>query len=46
MRAYPAHEDLGLHPEADRTEDLRSRKNDDPDAATPRPSTPITHQEI
>lgn len=23
MRIYPAHEDLGLDPEADRTEDMR-----------------------
>ena len=27
MRIYPAHEDLGLNPEADQTEDLRSTKN-------------------
>ena len=28
MRTYPAFEDLGLHPEADRTEDLRPGKYD------------------
>lgn len=27
MRAYPEHEDLGLNPEADRTEDLRAERN-------------------
>lgn len=40
MRDYPQHEDLGLHPAADRTEDLRPEKIDDPRAATPRPSEP------
>ena len=40
MRQYPHPEDLGLNPEADRTEDLRSGKDDDPGAGTPRPSEP------
>ena len=35
MRDYPAHEDLGLDPEADRTEDLRPGKSDTAGAATP-----------
>lgn len=34
MRDYPAHEDLGLDPDADRTEDLRSKKSEAPEAAT------------
>lgn len=48
MRIYPQqyHADLGLDPEADRTEDLRSGNEDDPGAGTPRPSEPITQQEI
>ena len=37
------HADLGLNPEADQTEDLRSTKSDDPGAGTPRPSgNPLT----
>lgn len=40
MRDYPAHEDLGLDPEADKTPDLRPGKDDDPEAATSRPSEP------
>lgn len=35
MRTYPAHEDLGLDPEADRTEDLRPGHSDAARAATP-----------
>ena len=39
MRTYPAHEDLGLNPEADRTEDMRK-----PPAATEGVSeVPTTH---
>lgn len=30
MRLYPAHEDLGLDPEADRTPDLRPGKSEAP----------------
>lgn len=40
MREYPQHEDLGLNPEADRTEDLRPGKSDVPRAATPGTSEP------
>lgn len=43
MRDYPQYEDLGLDPSADRTEDLRPGKCDDPGAGTPRPSEPSTH---
>lgn len=46
MRVYPAFEDLGIDPDADRTEDLRPGKSESPRAATPRDSEPITHQEI
>lgn len=38
MRTYPAHEDLGLDPEADRTPDLRPGKDEAPEAATSRAS--------
>lgn len=40
MRVYPAHEDLGLDPEADRTEDLRPGNENDAGAGTPTPSEP------
>lgn len=40
MWAQAEHADLGLIPDSDRTEDLRRKKNDDPRAATPRPSKP------
>lgn len=46
MRLYPQHEDLGLDAEADRTEDLRPGKDDDPGAGTPRPSEPNHHQKV
>ena len=39
MWAQVDHADLGLI-EDDQTEDLRPTKNDDPRAATPRPSKP------
>lgn len=35
MRVYPQHEDLGLDPEADRTEDLRPGNSDAARAGTP-----------
>lgn len=38
MRTYPEHEDLGLDPQADRTEDRRPGKHDCPGAGTPRQS--------
>lgn len=44
MRDHPQHEDLGLDPEADRTEDLRPQKSEDPGVAAPRSSVPNTHQ--
>ncbi|MFV8233700.1 hypothetical protein [Mycolicibacterium fortuitum] len=40
MWAQVDHADLGLIPDTDHTEDLRPTKNDDPGAATPRPSEP------
>lgn len=40
MRYYPQHEDLGLNPEADRTEDLRPGNSDAARAATPTASEP------
>lgn len=44
MRHYPQHEDLGLDPEADRTEDLRSGNSDAARAGTPAASEPTNHQ--
>ena len=40
MWAQADHADLGLIPDTDFTEDLCPTKNDDPRAATPRPSKP------
>ena len=40
MRTYPAHEDLGLDPEADRTEDLRPGKSESPEVAASEDSVP------
>lgn len=37
------HCDLGIVPDSDHTEDMRSRKCDGPSAGTPRPSEPSTH---
>lgn len=45
MRDYPHPEDLGLDPQADRTEDLRPGNNDGPSAGTPRPSESTIQQE-
>ncbi|MGE0219661.1 hypothetical protein [Mycolicibacterium sp.] len=46
MRSYPAHEDLGLNPEADRTEDLRrSGISDAAGAGTPTASEPTNQLE-
>lgn len=42
MRDFPQFEDLGLDPEADRTEDLRPGKSDVVRAATPTTSEPST----
>lgn len=40
MRHYPHPEDLGLNPEADRTEDLRPGKNEAPEMAVSEASEP------
>jgi len=46
MRDYPQYEDLGIDPEADKTEDLRQTKtfstSDAARAATPTASEPTT----
>lgn len=41
MRDYPQHEDLGLNPDADRTEDLRPRKSEAPEVAASGASEPL-----
>lgn len=47
MREHPQHEDLGLDPDADRTEDLRPGKSESPRAATPRDSEPtLTRKQV
>lgn len=47
MRVYPAHEDLGLDPEADQTEDLRSRPRNAPGrCANTAEGLQNTHHEI
>lgn len=45
MRDLPQyqHADLGLIPNCDHTEDLRSGNNDDAGAGTPTPSEPSTN---
>lgn len=43
MRIYPQHEDLGLNPEADRTEDMRPGNRDAARAATPTASERSTN---
>jgi len=45
MRVYPAHEDLGLNPEADRTEDLRPGISDAVGVAALAASEQTTQQE-
>lgn len=40
MRDYPEHEDLGLNPEADQTEDLRPGKSEAPEVAASEASEP------
>ncbi|MBP2455193.1 hypothetical protein JOF57_005106 [Mycolicibacterium lutetiense] len=44
MWAQADHADLGLIPDSDHSEDLRPKKNDDPRAATPRPSKPTLNR--
>lgn len=44
MRDWPTYEDLGLDPEADRTEDLRPGNSDAARAATPTASELTPHQ--
>lgn len=44
MRDYPAHEDLGLDPDADKTPDLRPGNEDVPGAGTPGTSETTTQQ--
>lgn len=52
MRSYPEHEDLGLNPEADRTEDLRPNSRTAPvnpvfaaPAGTAQPTNPFKESE-
>ncbi|MDA4103513.1 hypothetical protein MMON44395_18265 [Mycolicibacterium monacense DSM 44395] len=45
MRIYPQHEDLGLDPEADRTEDMRPRNYDAARVAALTASELTHHQE-
>lgn len=43
MREYPQFEDLGIDPDADRTEDLRPGKSEAPEVAASEASEPTQH---